>query len=155
MSKPLVSDDLWELIEPLLPKHRASKKGGRPPASDRAALEGILHVLVTGGQWERIPKSVGCSFMTCWRRLSEWETQGVWNILQQKILGQLRREGILDLSRAIIDSASVRAVFGGTKRDRTRPTAQNQAQNTKCSRTQTEFPLRRKSRQRTVTTVHN
>ena len=155
MSKQLVTDELWELIEPLLPKYIPSKKGGRPVASNRAALEGILHVLVTGSQWERLPKSIGCSFMTCWRRLSEWESLGIWDKLHQKILGHLRRAGTLDMSRSIIDSASVRAVFGGTKRDRTRQIAQNRAQNTKSSRTRMGFPSRRKSRQLTATTVRS
>ena len=30
MAKPLVPDELWELVEPLLPKHEPSPKGGAP-----------------------------------------------------------------------------------------------------------------------------
>ena len=38
----LVPDDLWAVIEPLLPFEPEKPKGGRPRASDRAALAGIL-----------------------------------------------------------------------------------------------------------------
>ena len=46
MGKPLVSDELWTLIEPLLPLERPKPKGGRPPIPHRAALTGILFVLL-------------------------------------------------------------------------------------------------------------
>ena len=41
MAKPLVTDELWSTIEPLLPKEPPKPKGGRPRVSDRAALTGI------------------------------------------------------------------------------------------------------------------
>ena len=43
--QPLLPDELWELIEPLLPKWTPSPKGGQPPVTDRKALTGILFVL--------------------------------------------------------------------------------------------------------------
>src|SRR5215217_6012261 len=53
MAKPLVSDELWEVVEPLLPKRRRRRsKRGRPALDDRAALSGILFVLKTGIPWE-------------------------------------------------------------------------------------------------------
>src|SRR5215831_8962669 len=52
MAKPLLPDDLWEIIEPLLPKWTPSPKGGQPPLPDRQALTGILFVLKTGLPWE-------------------------------------------------------------------------------------------------------
>lgn len=51
MAKPILSDELWAAIEPLLPVHQPSAKGGRPRLSDRAALTGILYVLYTGPRW--------------------------------------------------------------------------------------------------------
>ena len=42
MGKQLVTDEqLWEAIEPLLPKESEKPKGGRPRIPDRAALTGI------------------------------------------------------------------------------------------------------------------
>jgi transposase len=55
MAKPLVPDDLWAAVAPLLPPERLKPKGGRPRLSDRAALSGIVFVLTTGTAWERLP----------------------------------------------------------------------------------------------------
>jgi len=48
MGKELVSDELWEAIEPLLPPESPKPKGGRPRVGDRAALTGIVFVLKSG-----------------------------------------------------------------------------------------------------------
>ncbi|WP_238272800.1 transposase, partial [Methylobacterium cerastii] len=50
----LVPDDLWAVIEPLLPSVPEKPKGGRPRSSDRAALAGIILVLRTGMQWKHL-----------------------------------------------------------------------------------------------------
>jgi transposase len=55
MSGPLVSDDLWRLIEPLIPKRKPRQRGGRPPISDRMVLTGILFVLKSGIPWVMLP----------------------------------------------------------------------------------------------------
>lgn len=122
MTKPLVTDELWELIRPLLPKHRSGPgKRGRPPLDDRAALSGILFVLKTGIPWEYLPQEMGCgSGMSCWRRLRDWNHRGVWTKLHGLLLNRLRRSNAIDWSRALVDSASVRAVHGGKKRVRAR-----------------------------------
>ena len=61
----LVADDLWAVVEPLLPRERPKAKGGRPRALDRAALAGILFVLRTGIQWHKVPTELGCCGKTC------------------------------------------------------------------------------------------
>ena len=77
--KPLVSDELWAVIGPLLPKRRVSKKGGRPWVDDRAVLTGILLVLRSGIPWRILPTEMGCgSGVTCWRRLRDWQRWDVW-----------------------------------------------------------------------------
>jgi transposase len=49
MGAPIVDDELWALIEPLLPtpKPRHKKYSGRLSVANRAALNGILFVLKT------------------------------------------------------------------------------------------------------------
>ena len=117
MPKPLVTDELWEMIEPLLPPEPPKPKGGRPRLSDRVALAGILFVLRSGIPWEMLPQEMGCgSGMTCWRRLHEWQAAGVWGKLHRLLLDRLREADQIDWSRAVVDSASVRAVLGGRKR---------------------------------------
>jgi transposase len=78
MGKELVSDELWEIIEPLLPPEAPEPKGGRPRVPDRAALADIVFVLKSGIPWEMLPKEMGCgSGSTCWRRLRDWQEAGV------------------------------------------------------------------------------
>ena len=66
MAKTLVSDELWEVVEPVLPPEPPKPKGGRPRIADRKALTGVLFVLKTGISWEDLPQEMGCgSGMTC------------------------------------------------------------------------------------------
>lgn len=116
MAEPLVSDELWSVVEPLIPKHKPNPKGGRPPIADRKALTGILFVLKSGIPWEMLPQEMGCgSGMTCWRRLEAWQKAGVWDRLHCELLKRLQAADLIDWSRAAVDSASVRAVGGGEK----------------------------------------
>ena len=129
MANPLVTDELWTLVEPLLPKQPPKPKGGRPRVNDRAALTGILFVLKTGIPWEMLPQEMGCgSGMTCWRRLKEWHKAGVWEGLHRALLDRLGEAGRIDWSRASLDSASVAAPGGARRRARTRQIAANRAQ---------------------------
>src|SRR5258707_15035699 len=126
MSQALIDDDLWSRIEPLLPTRRARNRqyAGRAPIPDRAVLTGILFVLRSGIPWRMLPREMGCgSGITCWRRLVRWQRAGVWKRLHAVLLAELRRRGRLDLARAVVDSASVRAMRGGKKLDRTLPIA--------------------------------
>ena len=131
MAKPLVPDDLWVIIEPLLPAEPPKPKGGRPRVPDRACLTGILFVLKSGIPWELLPQELGCgSGMTCWRRLHAWQAAGVWDRLHQTLLDRLNGADHLDWSRACIDSASVRAKKGGFTPAQTRRIAARQAAST-------------------------
>jgi transposase len=128
MRKPLVSDELWAVVEPLLPKEPPKPKGGRPRISDRAALTGILFVLQSGIPWELLPQEMGCgSGMTCWRRLRDWQEAGVWDQLHQAILRRLQAADKLDWSRASLDSASVPAKKGASPPARIQRIAANRA----------------------------
>lgn len=132
MAKPLLKDELWTIIEPLIPaKVRRFKHPGRKRVPDRACLTGILFVLLTGIQWEMLPQEMGCGCgMTCWRRLAEWQAAGVWRKVHEILLAKLNAAERIDWSRAVVDSSPVRAVGGATRRGRTPQTAGNQAPNT-------------------------
>jgi transposase len=103
----LVPDGLWERVEPLLPppRPRRHRYPGRRRIGDRAALAGIVFVLKTG---------VGCSGITCWRRLRDWTEAGVWPALHEVLLAELRASDRLDLDRCAVDGSHVRALKGGT-----------------------------------------
>ncbi len=123
MARPLLPDDLWTEIAPLLPPPRPRPKGGRPPIENRAALTGILFVLRSGLPWEMLPVEMGCGCgMSCWRRLRDWQEAGVWARLHQVLLERLHAAGEIDWGRASLDSASVPAKKGGLPPARTRRT---------------------------------
>ncbi|WP_373622932.1 IS5 family transposase [Methylobacterium sp. OAE515] len=115
MARPLLPDDLWTEIAPLLPPPRPRPKGGRRPIENRAALTGILFVLRSGVPWEMLPAEMGCGCgMSCWRRLRDWQAAGVWARLHQVLLERLHGAGQIDWSRASLDSASVPAKKRGS-----------------------------------------
>ncbi len=120
MSRPKpweISDELWAVIEPLLPRHeRRYRYPGRKRINDRRTLQGVLFVLYTGIQREFLPQELGFAGPTCWRRLAGWQQAGVWDELQQVLLDRLRAADPLDFSRATIDASHVQA-----KRGRSRP----------------------------------
>src|SRR5215213_5994810 len=128
MTYPLVSEDLWEAIAPLLPIEPPKPKGGRPRIPDRAALGGIVFVLRTGCPWRLLPKELGSgSGTTCWRRLRDWQQAGVWQRLHETLLNWLGDEAAIDWTRASLDSLSVRAKRGASRPAPTRSTAANPA----------------------------
>jgi transposase len=151
MAKFLVTDELWSVIEPLLPKHPPSPKGGKPPVPDRVCLTGILFVLKTGLPWVDFPHEMGCCGMTLWNRLRDWEKAGVWQKIHEALLAKLRGAEQIDFSRVIVDSACVRAVHGGKKRDRALWTGENAVLNTTSSWTPTACRWRPNSPAPTVT----
>lgn len=114
MAKPILPDELWTLIEPILPEWKPSPKGGQPRFADRQALTGILFVLKTGIPWEDLPQEMGCGCgMTCWRRLRDWQADGTWDRIHKVLLDRLRKADKIDWSRVAVDSSSVRAAYGG------------------------------------------
>src|SRR5215212_10080357 len=137
MAKPLVSNELWDTIGPLLPPKPAQPQGGRPFVPDRACLTGIVFVLKTGIPWEYLPHELGCgSGMTCWRRLRDWQEAGVWYALHRVLLDRLGEADRIDWSRVSIDSTTIPAkgVKKGGRRPRrwgrARPTGANQGRRT-------------------------
>jgi transposase len=117
-----VSDELWAVIEPLLPRHeRRFRYPGRKRLPDREALQGILFVLVTGVPWRALPAELGYgSGVTCWRRLEEWTQAGVWPALHAELKDRLRAVDRIDWSRACVDGSHVQAKKGAPRRARAR-----------------------------------
>ena len=133
MPKPLVSDELWATIAPLLPPEPPKPKGGRPRIPDRAVLTGILFVLKSGIPWELLPQELGCgSGVTCWRRLRDWTAAGVWHRLHRVLLDRLGEADRIDWSRASVDSASIPAKRGARRPARIRRIAAKRARSAIC-----------------------
>jgi transposase len=136
MAKPLVSDELWDTLAPLLPPKPAHPKGGRPFVPDRAVLAGIIFVLKAGIPWESLPREMGCgSGMTCWRRLRAWQRAGAWRRLRRVLLQRLAEAGRIDWSRASADGARVPAKRGALGPVRARSIGASRVRTTTSSAT--------------------
>ena len=112
----LVPEGLWQRVQPLLPPRppRRFRHPGRLPRDDRAALAGIVLVLKINGTWAQVPTDrLGCSGVTCWRRLRDWTEAGVWPRLHQVLLEELHAAGKLNLETAVVDGSHVRALKKG------------------------------------------
>jgi transposase len=110
MQKAFLSDKQWAKLEPLLPKLRSR---GRPWANNRRVLEGILWVLKTGARWRDLPREYP-SASTCWRRLRQWEVQGVWLKVWRQFLSELDQQGRLDWSESFLDGSFAPAKKGAS-----------------------------------------
>jgi transposase len=116
MAKPLVSDALWQRIEPLLPspKPRRFRFPGRKPLDYRKILTGIVFVLKTGIDWGDLPAELGwgCG-KTCKNCLKAWQEAGIWARLHLILLEELQEADKIDWSRGAVDSTKSRALGGG------------------------------------------
>jgi transposase len=69
-----------------------------------------VFVLVTGVPWQLVPRQIGCSGVTAWRRLREWQRAGVWGRLHREFLRRRNSANRIDRSRGVVDSSHVRAL---------------------------------------------
>jgi transposase len=114
--KPLVSDALWERLQPLLPPppQRRFRFPGRKPLDYRKILTGILFVLKTGIAWDDLPSDLGCGCgKTCHHYLQTWHLAGVWLKLHAALLAELNGADQIDWRRALIDASFAKAPEGG------------------------------------------
>jgi transposase len=114
--KALVSDALWERLQPLLPPppQRRFRFPGRKPLDYRRILTGILFVLKTGIAWDDLPADLGCGCgKTCRHYLQLWHQAGVWRQLHALLLAELNGADQIDWKRALIDASFSKAPEGG------------------------------------------
>lgn len=110
-TQQFVTDKMWEMIEPHLPRLPRTDKGGRPWRSDRECLEGILWVLRSGARWKDLPERYP-SPSTCWRRLQLWEEREVWLNIWRAYLEQLDEKGRLIWEETFGDGTFIAAKKG-------------------------------------------
>ncbi len=112
----LLTDEQWELIAPLFPhdRSREPRKRGRPPAPNRACLEGILWILQTGAAWRFLPDEFP-SPSTCWRRLQCWQEKGIWLDAWRTLLGALDENGRLRWDESFLDGSFAPAKKGALR----------------------------------------
>lgn len=85
-----ISDELWAVLQPLLPVHENTHRfgGGRPRVPDRACADAIFYVLRTRCQWQALDHTELCAHSTAHDRFQEWVQAGVFLKLWQAGLEQ-------------------------------------------------------------------
>jgi transposase len=97
-----LTNEQWLLIEEFFPEPKPGPEGGRPLASSRACVEGIIWILISGAPWRMLPKCYP-SDTTCWRRHKQWTEAGVWEKAWARLLRTLKRQGELNFEETIAD----------------------------------------------------
>ena len=113
----VVSDELWERIEPLLPAHANTHRygGGRPRRADRSCLGGIVFVLRTGCQWKALSATGICPSSTAHDRFREWVEAGVFLKFWTAGLTEYDELKGIDWAWLSMDGAMTKAPLGGEK----------------------------------------
>jgi len=107
-----LTDEQWEIIEPLIPEPARREDGkGRPRRDDRETLNGILWILRSGARWQDMPARFP-PYQTCHRRLQQWVRSGVLRKIVEALAEDLRSRGKLDLAECFIDATFVVAKKG-------------------------------------------
>jgi putative transposase len=112
-----VSDELWAIMQPILPEHINTHRfgGGRPRVPDRKCADGIFYVLRTGCQWKALDQTDLCSGSTAHTRYQEWVKAGIFLKLWQVGVEQFDELKGIDWEWQSMDGAMTKAPLGGGK----------------------------------------
>jgi putative transposase len=101
---PVVSDQSWEWMEPLLPA--STGRRGRRWRDHRQVVEAICWKYRTGSTWRELPPRFG-PWQTAYQRLTRWGADGTWARLLARAQTDVDASGELDWLLAV-DSAVTR-----------------------------------------------
>ena len=112
-----VSDALWAVLEPVLPKPKNTHRfgGGRPRVPDRRCADAIFYVLRTGCQWGALDATALCPRSTAHDRFQEWVAAGVFVKFWKAGVAQFDELKGLDWRWLSMDGAMTKAPCGGEK----------------------------------------
>jgi putative transposase len=123
-----ISDELWALMEPLLPKHQNTHRfgGGRPRVPDRQCADAIFFVLRTGCQWNALSATGLCPSSTAHDRFQAWAQDGFFERFWQAGLAEYDAFNGIDWSWLSMDGVMTKAPLAGEK-NRPQPRGPQQA----------------------------
>lgn len=112
-----LTDELWALIEPLLPVHRNPHflGGGRPRVPDRVCAQAIFFVLRTGCQWNALNATGLCASSTAHDRFQAWVQDGFFLRFWQAGLAEYDAFAGIDWQWVSMDGAMTKAPLAGEK----------------------------------------
>ncbi len=107
MRRHELTDEQWELIEPILPQQRRGGRG-RPASDQRKMLNGMLWILRTGAPWRDLPERLG-PWQTVYHYFSCWRGDGVFDRILESLQIRLDANGSINWDLWCIDGSSIRA----------------------------------------------
>ena len=109
-----IPDDLWLIVEHVLPRQELARSRGRPWIPPRRILDAVLYVLRTGCQWKAVPREFG-SGSTVHRRFQRWVEHGVWEAMWRLLLQYYDAAESLEWTWQSADASLHKAPLGGEK----------------------------------------
>ena len=102
-----MSDEMWFVLERLLPPKPLKRGRGMPPASFRHVLNSIFYVLITGCRWCDLPNDaqVFAHRSSAHRWLMRWQDDGTFDRLCDGIRAMADLSGHIDWSRSSVDGS--------------------------------------------------
>jgi putative transposase len=112
-----ISDDLWAVLQPLLPTQVNTHRfgGGRPRVPDRACADAIFFVLRTGCQWRALDQTELCAHSTAHDRFQAWVEAGVFLQLWKAGVERFDELCEIEWDWLAMDGAITKAPLGGKK----------------------------------------
>ena len=107
-----LAEKVWKWLKPQLPPRPPAPKGGRPWVDDWRCLLGVVWVLRTGARWKDIPKEVGVSYCSCWRRHAEWSGLGLFEAAWAAALAEAEKRRPAAGREQAVDASFVRGKKG-------------------------------------------
>lgn len=107
-------EELWQRMQPLLPRYHSNGKGGRPRVDLKTVAQGIFYVLRTGVQWKAVPSEYG-SGSTLHRYFQEWTEVGVFHKLWKTSLLEYDELKGIQWNWQSVDGAMTKSPLGGGK----------------------------------------
>jgi transposase len=108
-----ISDKLWDMIDPILPREKPNNKVGRPAIPFRKVLDGIVYVLRSGCQWKMLLPSGFGSGSTCHRRFQQWVQIDIFKKIWIILLKEYDHKKGIKWAWQSIDSISIKSPLGG------------------------------------------
>ena len=80
-----ISDEVWALLEPLLPGQRG--QWGGIAQDNRRFINAVFWILRTGSPWRDLPPDYG-KWGTVHQRYIRWSRKGVWQTVLEALIGK-------------------------------------------------------------------